>query len=67
MKSAATRKCRLCMRERTILFKHFGLKKSIKGNLMNSRKELHGSCTCKTRFLRLKVLEREGGADEATS
>jgi len=67
MKSAATRKCKLCMRERTILFKHFGLKKSIKGNLMNSRKELHGSCSRKTRCLRLKVLEREGGADEATS
>jgi hypothetical protein len=66
MKSAGTKKCTLCMRERMALFYHFGKKKSRTKHLMNSRKEMHGKCTCKTRFIRLRSIENEG-ADETTS
>ena len=66
MKSAGTKKCTLCMRERMALFHHFGKKKSRTKNLMNSRKEMCGKCTCKTRFIRLRSIENEC-ADETTS
>ena len=66
MKSAGTKKCTLCMRERMALFHHFGKKKSRTKNLMNSRNEMHGKCTCKTRFIRLRPVENEK-ADETTS
>ena len=66
MKSAATKGCRLCMKERTSLFRHFGRNKSPKNNMMNSRKELHGRCICAIKFIRLQSVENKG-ADEAAS
>ena len=66
LKTAATKDCRLCMKERITLFRHFGKKKSHKNNMMNSRKEMHGKCSCVTRFIRLRSVENES-ADEATS
>ena len=66
MKSAGTKNCNLCMQERIQLFYAFHKKKTPNNNLMNSRTEMYGKCTCKTRFLRL-VAVGNGGADEATS
>jgi hypothetical protein len=65
MKSAGTKNCNLCMQERIKLFYAFHKKKTPNNNLMNSRTEMYGKCTCKTRFLRL-VAVGNGGADEAT-
>ena len=48
------------------LFHEFSKKRSPTGNLMNSKTEMYGQCTCKTRFLRLQAVGN-AGADEATS
>ena len=66
VKTAGTKDCRLCMKERIKLFFAFRQKKQKKNNLMNSKDERGGKCNCKARFLRLKAVEG-GGADEATS
>ena len=65
MKTAGTRKCQLCMQERVALFHAFHKNKTRTHNLMNSRTEMYGACTCKTRFLWLHAVGNEG-ADEAT-
>jgi len=65
MKTASTKNCSLCMEERVQLFKAMQERKKLTHNLMNSRSELYGTCSCKTRFLRLKAVGNEG-ADEAT-
>ena len=67
MKTAGTKWCRLCMKERIALFRHFGKKKTRTKNLMNSRKEMHGKCSCKTRFIRLRSIENEGADDALIS
>jgi len=54
------------MQERVELFYAMRMKKSPNNNLMNSRTELYGKCTCKTRFLWLRAVGNEG-ADEAAS
>ena len=64
MKTAGTRHCQLCMKERVKLFYAFH-EKQTSHKLMNSRTELHGKCTCKTRFLRLSAVGN-AGADEAS-
>ena len=66
MKTAGTKNCHLCMKERVELFHAFSKKRSPTGNLMNSKTEMYGQCTCKTRFLRLQAVGN-AGADEATS
>jgi hypothetical protein len=66
MKTAGTKDCRLCMQEKINLFHAFRKKKYSKGNLLNSKTEMYGQCSCKTRFLRL-VAVGDVGADEATS
>jgi cell pole-organizing protein PopZ len=66
MKTAGTKNCQLCMKERVELFHEFSKKKSPTHNLMNSKSELYGQCSCKTRFLRLQAVGN-AGADEATS
>jgi len=66
MKTAGTKSCKLCMQERINLFFEFGKKKTLTHNMMNSRTELYGSCSCKTRFLRLRAVGN-AGAEEATS
>ena len=66
MKTAGTKNCQLCMKERVELFHEFSKKKSPTRNLMNSKNELYGQCSCKTRFLRLQAVGN-AGADEATS
>ena len=66
MKTAGTKNCQLCMKERVELFHAFSKKKSPTRNLMNSKNELYGQCSCKTRFLRLQAVGN-AGADEATS
>ena len=63
MKTAGTKNCSLCMQERVKLFYAFHDNKNPK--LMNSRKELYGKCTCRTRFLRLSAVG-DGGTDEVT-
>ena len=65
MKTAGTRHCQLCMKERMKLFYAFYEKQS-SHKLINSRNELYAQCTCKTRFLRLSAVGN-AGADEATS
>ena len=62
MKSAGTRFCSLCMKERVAIFNAMHNKKNSQ-NLMNSRQELYGRCSCKTRFLRLCAVGN-AGADE---
>ncbi len=64
VKTAGTKDCRLCMKERIKLFFVLGRKKQKKFNLVNSKDEMGGYCNCKARFLRLKAVEG-GGADEA--
>ena len=64
LKTAGTRNCQLCMKERVQLFYAMHEKKT-SHNLMNSRSELFGKCTCKTRFLRLYAVGN-AGADEAS-
>ena len=64
MRTATTKDCKLCMREKTTLFRHFGRKRSRTHNLINSRNELYAKCTCKTRFLRLKRAVGNADADE---
>lgn len=66
MKTASSKNCVLCMKERIHLFHHFGKKPTKTHNLMNSRKEMHGKCSCRTRFIRLRSCENES-AEEATS
>ena len=66
IKTAGTRNCYLCMRERIEIFKAFQSEKKQKNKLMNSRTEIFSKCTCPTRFLRLCAVGNEG-ADEATS
>ena len=66
MKTAGTRNCQLCMQERVALFYAFHKKKTQTHNLMNSRTEMYGACTCKTRFSWLHAVGNEG-ADEATT
>lgn len=66
MKTAGTRNCSLCMQERIQLFHAFNKKKTPTNNLMNSKDEMYGQCSCKTRFLRLTAVGN-AGADEATS
>ena len=66
MKTAGTKNCSLCMQERIQLFHAFNKKKTPTNNLMNSKDEMYGQCTCKTRFLRLTAVGN-AGADEATS
>ena len=61
MKTAGTKNCSLCMQERVKLFYAFHDKNNKK--LMNSRKEMYGKCTCKTRFTRLSAVGN-AGADE---
>ena len=63
MRTAGTKNCQLCMQERVKLFHAFHDKAN--PNLMNSRRELYGKCTCRTRFLRLSAVGN-AGADEAT-
>ena len=46
-------------------FPELGVKERSK-NLINSKSELYGNCSCKTRFLRLKAVGNEG-ADETAS
>ena len=62
MKSAGTRFCSLCMKERVAIFNAMHNNKT-SPNLMNSRQELYGRCSCKTRFLRLCAVGN-AGADE---
>ena len=65
MKTAATKQCRLCMKERVMLFNEYGRKaKPNSPRLLNSKDELHGACNCWTRFLRLYAVGNHGGADE---
>jgi hypothetical protein len=47
LKSAASKKCRLCATERMFIGRHFGSE-----NIINLKSELRGVCNCKTRFLR---------------
>ena len=62
-KSVKTRDCRLCMQERINLF--YALNHPIdKYNTINSKSETYGTCSCKTRFLWLCTVGKEG-ADEA--
>ena len=63
MKTAGTKNCQLCMKERVELFHAFS-KRSQTCKLMNSKNELYGQCSCKTRFLRLQAVGNEG-TDEA--
>ena len=63
MKTAGTKNCALCMHERVKLFYAFNDKRN--PNLMNSRREMFGKCTCRTRFTRLCAVGNEG-ADEAS-
>ena len=63
LKTAGTRHCTLCMKERVQIFYAMHEKKS-SHNLMNSRAELYGKCTCKMQFLRLSAVGN-AGADEA--
>jgi len=65
MKTAGTKNCSLCMKERVKIFHAMRKKKTLSQNLMNSRSEMYGSCSCKTRFLRLKAVG-SGGADEVS-
>ena len=58
MKTAGTKNCALCIQEHVKLFYAFNDKS--KPNLMNSRRELHGRCTCQMRFLRLSAVGNEG-------
>ena len=58
METAGTKNCALCMQERVKLFYAFNDKN--KPNLMNSRREMYGRCTCRTRFLRLSAFGNEG-------
>ena len=58
MKTAGTKNCSLCMQERVKLFYAFHDKNNKK--LMNSRKEMYGKCTCKTRFTRLSAVGNAG-------
>ena len=66
MRTAATKNCTLCMKEKISLFHHFGRKRSRSHNLINSRNELYSKCSCRTRFLRLRAVGNVD-ADEATS
>jgi hypothetical protein len=65
MKTAGSKNCTLCMQERINLFYEFGDKERCK-NLINSKSELFGTCSCKARFLRFCAVGNEG-ADEASS
>ena len=65
MKTAGSKNCTLCMQERINLFYEFGDKERSK-NLINSKSELFGVCSCKARFLRFCAVGN-AGADEATS
>ena len=64
MKTAGTKNCQLCMKERVLLFHAFSKRESQTCKLMNSKTELYGQCSCKTRFLRLQAVGNEG-TDEA--
>ena len=61
-KTAGTDFCRLCMEERVQISTRW---RSNKFKLVNCCSEIYGSCSCKTRFHRLKL--REGGTDEELS
>jgi len=64
MKTAMTKSCHLYMKECTNLFYHLKNKKKRSKKLMNSRNELYGRCSYRTRFLQLAAVGN-GGADEA--
>ena len=62
VKTAGTRYCQLCMQERIQIFSAMHDKKT-QHKLINSKDEMYGHCTCKTRFLRLSAVGN-AGADE---
>jgi len=62
-KTAKTRNCRLCAMER-VSIGHFISDRRLSKKLVNSKVDLFGHCSCKTRFLRF-VASKEGGSDEA--
>ena len=57
VKTATTKYCALCMREKISIFYNLWKTKKKKGGekdrFLNARSEVFGNCACKTRFLRL--------------
>ena len=48
MKTAGTKKCSLCMQDRTVLFKAFHQRRTPTNNFMNSKNEMYGKCSYQT-------------------
>jgi hypothetical protein len=59
IKTAGQKACRLCAHERLIIGQNVtGIERN---KILNLKSEMRGVCSCKTRFLRFKRSDKEGG------